>query len=86
MSIKHRLVSHRHNIAALNFSKDSKKIATGSIDKTIKLWCVDSGKLLITLNGHTDGVSSVLFHENLLLSASYDHTIKVWSLETHHPK
>ena len=78
MKIRHRLVSHRHNIASLNFSGDSTRIATGSIDKTIKLWCVETGLLLYTLTGHTDGVSSVKFSGDYLLSASYDQTIKVW--------
>lgn len=41
-----KLISHRHDISSVSFSPDGSKIATGSIDKTIKIWDVKQGKLL----------------------------------------
>ncbi|UZP46658.1 hypothetical protein NXS19_014470 [Fusarium pseudograminearum] len=59
-------------------------IASGSYDKTIKIWNVAIGEEEQTLEGHTDGVSSVVFSSDggLIASGSYDKTIKVWNVAT----
>ena len=44
------------------------QLASGSEDKTIKLWNTQSGELLNTLKGHTDAVLSVAFDKNGLLA------------------
>jgi WD40 repeat protein len=36
-------------------------LASGSKDKTVKLWEAQSGKLLLTLEGHQNAVYSVAF-------------------------
>ena len=43
------------------FSPDGKTLASGSMDKTIKLWDVATGKEQATLKGHTGWVSSVAY-------------------------
>jgi len=50
----------------------------------IKLWEVRTGKLLLTLNGHNDVITSLAFHPDkpILATSSYDKTIKLWNLET----
>ena len=66
------------------FSSDGKMIASGSYDKTIKLWNLE-GKLLHTLKGHGDSIICVAFSANpddkMLASGSHDRTIKLWNLE-----
>ena len=49
----------------------NKMIATGSYDKTIKLWALDNGKEINEQTIHEDGkVFSLLeFDDNMLLSA-----------------
>lgn len=56
-------------------------MATGSRDKTIKLWDA-RGTCLMTLNGHDNWVRAVVFHPGgkYLLSVSDDKTIRVWDL------
>ncbi|KUI57972.1 Nuclear distribution protein PAC1 [Cytospora mali] len=56
-------------------------MATGSRDKTIKLW--DSrGNCLVTLRGHDNWVTAVAFHPGgkFLLSVSDDKTLRCWDL------
>jgi len=43
------------------FSPDGQTLASGSLDKTVILWDVSTGRKLRTLKGHTDRVLSVAF-------------------------
>ncbi|KAJ5358680.1 uncharacterized protein N7496_011093 [Penicillium cataractarum] len=64
------------------FPDDTNRIASCSMDHTIKIWDVNTAKCLATLPGHKDWVFSItfIFQENktLLASASRDKTVKVW--------
>ncbi len=55
-------------------------LASGSQDKTIRIWDLNSCKLLKTLNGHVDTVSCLakLTHDELV-SGSFDKTIRIWN-------
>jgi len=53
-------------------------MATGSVDKTIQIWELDTGNCIQKLSGHFRGVWCVkFFTRHLLISASYDCAIKV---------
>ena len=57
-------------------------LASGSRDKTIKIWDVSTGLCLITLSGHDNWVRGLVFHSGgkYLLSAADDKTLRVWDL------
>ena len=55
------LKGHTDSVFAVAFSPDGKTLASGSFDKTIKLWDVATGKEIRTLAGHTKEVVSVAF-------------------------
>jgi hypothetical protein len=57
-------------------------LASGSVDKTIKLWSLPSGDLMATLIGHQDRILSLAISPDatLLASGSGDKTVRLWSL------
>ena len=59
-------------------------MASGSLDKTIGVWRVSSGKRIKTLKGHSSGVRSVVFSSDgeYLASGSLDNTIGVWRVSS----
>lgn len=71
---------HTAEVHAVAFSPDGRWSATGSQDKTIRIWDLSTGRSLHTLTGHTDIVWSVRFSPNgkRLASASQDGTVRVW--------
>ncbi|KAH9042989.1 WD40 repeat-like protein [Lactarius hengduanensis] len=54
-------------------------LVSGSLDNTVKLWDVDTGKVTRTLFGHIEGVWAVACNKMRLVSGSHDRTIKIWS-------
>lgn len=56
------LIGHSAVVKSVAFSPDGLCIASGSNDKTIRLWHVSSGECLLTLvTGHDRGISSVAY-------------------------
>ena len=76
------LEDHDSSVTMVVFSPDGETLASGSGDKTIKLWSRE-GTLLHTLKSHQSSVTAVVFSLNgeTLASGSRDNTIKLWSLE-----
>ena len=52
-------------------------LVSGGLDNTVKLWDIDSGKVVRTLFGHLEGVWAVACNEMRIVSGSHDRTIKV---------
>jgi len=52
------------------FSQDSKLVASGSSDRTVRIWDASQGALLHTLEGHSNRVKSVVFSQDSKLVAS----------------
>ncbi len=79
----HTLRSHKNLIYSVAFSPNGEILASGSDDKTIKLWRVQDGEEIITLSGHNNSVYTVAFSPDgeILASSSHDRTIKLWRMK-----
>lgn len=76
--------AHSHIVTSLTISADGKYLISGSRDRTIKIWNLETAELLHTLKGHRDGVEAIASRADgkIIASGSADNTIKIWHLET----
>lgn len=77
-------MGHTGNIYSIAYSPDGKYALSGSLDKTLKLWDISTGKEIRTFLGHTGSVNSVAFSPDgkYAVSAGEDNTLKVWDVST----
>ncbi|KAJ7844004.1 WD40-repeat-containing domain protein [Mycena olivaceomarginata] len=72
-------------ILSVAFSPDGTRIASGSVDKTIRVWDAATGQQVgDPLAGHTSSIRSVAFSPDgtRIASGSHDETIRVWDAAT----
>lgn len=76
--------AHHHAITSLEFSQDSKMLATGSQDRTILIWNPATGKKIRSLGGFLLGISTLSFSADsqYLAGSSLDGTTRVWRIRS----
>jgi WD40 repeat protein len=77
-------IDHRSEVTSVTFSPDGRLLAYGSADNRVRLWDVQSGRLLKSFEGHTQSVTSVAFSADglMLASGSEDKTIRLWDIDS----
>ncbi|TGZ55738.1 WD repeat-containing protein 69 [Temnothorax longispinosus] len=81
------LQTHLLPVTNIAFDKLGKRCLTGSYDRTCKVWDIDSGAELFTLEGHKNVVYAVSFNNptsDKIVTGSFDKTAKVWCSRTGH--
>jgi WD40 repeat protein len=83
-SLEQTLEGHSDSVMSVAFSPDGSKVASGSYDRTVRVWNVVTGQAEQTLEGHSDSVMSVAFSPDgsKVASGSYDRTVRVWNVVT----
>ncbi|KAM6516800.1 hypothetical protein FSOLCH5_007742 [Fusarium solani] len=78
------LDGHGRSVLSVAFSADGQRLASGSVDRTVKVWDTATGACVQTLEGHGQSVYAVAFSADgqRLASGSVDKTVKVWDAAT----
>lgn len=71
---------HSDYVFSIAVNPQGKTFASGSADKSVKIWDIETGELLHNLIGHSNYVSSIAFSSDgkIIATASYDKTFKLW--------
>lgn len=65
--------SHNNLVPFTGFTDDGRRIVTGSVDSTVKIWDADGGAELLTLRGHTGAINrGVILSNGLLFTSLWD--------------
>ncbi|KAI8338308.1 quinon protein alcohol dehydrogenase-like superfamily [Choanephora cucurbitarum] len=76
------LSGHTDGVMCVQFCDASNVLMTGSYDKSVRIWNLETGELIRTLTGHTRCVRALQFDEAKLVTGSMDHTLKIWNWQT----
>lgn len=78
--LERTLKGHKGWVICVAVSPDGTWAASGSYDKTVKIWDLNTGQCRMTLEGHTEYVKSVAITPDgkRILSGSNDYSVRVW--------
>ncbi|MFF0066971.1 hypothetical protein ACFYRC_36785 [Streptomyces sp. NPDC005279] len=78
-----RLAGHGQFVSALAFSPDGRTLASGSDDRSVRLWDTHDGYRTRELLGHEDTVTALVWASNdMLASSGEDGTVRMWDRAT----
>lgn len=81
--IRHQFSGHEQDIYSLDFASDGRHIASGSGDRTIRLWDIQENQCILCLTIE-DGVTTVAISPNnrYVAAGSLDKSVRIWDCQT----
>ncbi|NTW53848.1 MAG: TIR domain-containing protein [Chlorobaculum sp.] len=81
--LERKLSGHTGLVKSVAVSPDGTWAVSGSRDKAVKIWDLETAQCRATLEGHTNDVNSVAITPNgkRILSGSFDGTVRLWDVE-----
>ena len=79
------LQGHTRGVASVAYSPNGSRIASGSYDRTVRIWDAATGEPVgAPLQGDTSPVSSVVYSPDgkHIVSGSWDRTVRIWDAAT----
>jgi len=77
------MAGHTAGVTALVVLHDGSTLASGSVDRTVRLWDVSAHVCIATLVGHTEVVAALaVTNDGRLASASHDDSVRLWDTAT----
>jgi WD40 repeat protein len=78
---------HSHGIWTVAFSPDGLTLASGGAERLVRIWDIETGRLLKSLRGHTNDIRALVFTPDgqTLATGSEDRTIRLWNPKTGEP-
>lgn len=82
-SVLKSYAGHTDKVDSLAANSDGTLLATGSQDRTVRIWDISTGKTLWTFQGHLGGVTAVAIRPDgkEVASGGEDGAIKLWALD-----
>jgi WD40 repeat protein len=76
----HELRGHTGRVRGMACSRDGRRLASASDDRTVKLWDTMTGQEVFTLRGHAGSVLSVAFSPDgrRIVTGGNDSKVMVW--------
>ncbi|XP_022082216.1 protein FAN-like isoform X2 [Acanthaster planci] len=69
-------------LSSLSAMPDGKTVLVGSWDNSLYLYSIEYGRIVDKLMAHDDAVSALRLQGDILVTASWDSTVKVWTGES----
>ncbi len=78
---------HSHGVWSVAFAPDGLTLASAGVDRLVRIWDIETGRLLRSLRGHTNDIRAVLYTPDgqSLATGSEDRTIRLWNPKTGEP-
>ncbi|KAF8317500.1 WD40-repeat-containing domain protein [Cantharellus anzutake] len=81
------LKGHTNGVMCLQYSETLNHpnfpiLMTGSFDRTVRIWDVETGREIGCLRGHQRAIRALQFDEVKLITGSMDKTLKIWNWRT----
>lgn len=82
-TIKQTFHGHEQDIYSLDFARNGRHIASGSGDRTVRVWDIESGQNVLTLSIE-DGVTTVAISPDgrYVAAGSLDKSVRVWDAQS----